>query len=96
MNSFYYCNEREGLFVSSRSGRSVGRPDGRKNALEIAAENQGDVFLGILAANQALGQVEDLLRIIDAVQIELLTRTYVGVAPFEIHVAADANVLHAY
>src|SRR3546814_18930910 len=54
-----------------RSPRSAA-PGRGQQALDIAAEHREDVRVGIVAAQQFLGQVEHLQRVIETVDVDLL------------------------
>src|SRR5688572_19608624 len=48
------------------------RPNLRQHAPEIAAEHQLDLLVGVLAPDQPLGEIEHPLRVIDALDVDLL------------------------
>src|SRR5918999_3507897 len=84
------------------------RPDVGQHTPEVAAEDAADVGVAVFAANETLGEIVDALRVIDALDVDLVAE---GVAPLvtgleslvllgrhvvvavEIDVAADAEVL---
>src|SRR5690606_13660106 len=86
------------------------RPDLRQHAREVAAEDAPDRVVAVAAADERLGHVEHALRVIDALDVDLVAeRVAVLVAGLEprvvlgrhvviavqVDVAADAEVLYA-
>src|SRR2546423_3102388 len=97
--------------VSPRScWRARRRPDHAKHALEIAAEDSGDLRVRILPSDQSLGEVVHPLRVVKPFDVDLvakcvralvtrletlvLVRRHLVVA-VEIDIAADAEMLGA-
>src|SRR5918999_1407711 len=85
-------------------------PDLRQHPTEVAAQDAADVGVGVLAADEPLGEIVHALRVIDALDVDLLAE---AVAPLvagaqptvllgrhvviavEVDVAADPEVLRA-
>ena len=86
------------------------RPNGRERTLEIAAEDQFDIRIAVLAAKQTFRQVKHPLRVVQALDVDFFAESIAAlvacaqllvffgrhlVVALEVRVAAHAKVFYA-
>ena len=62
-------SEVRALAISVSGARGWSLPDLAERALEVSAEDQRDVRLAVLPPHQPFGEIEDLARVVGAIQI---------------------------
>jgi hypothetical protein len=81
------CGTSNSLLLSS--------PDFRKNALEISAKDELDIVVGVISADQALCEIVNLSFVVNPVQIVFAGQMTARVAPLQVDIAAEADVLYS-